>query len=550
MTQEALREIFINIQIFATIISVLLIFYVVFQKPSQLQKQLLLLVIFVSLSNVGYLIELMGTNFETCYVGCCIGYASKPYSLVAALCLLFEYTNFKVKKRYILSLTAVLVFISCLVFWQSDLYYPERYYDASKWGSPLYVSHGIFWYVYMIISFLIFICIASLTFYEFKNSKTKTAKQMAVLLFAVAFSACLGLILFISGLAANYDSTIAGMLVGSFVLTFLFARYRIFDLITEAKNKALDDSKDGIIVLDARMSLSFFNKTAQTIFPDLKNNLGRKEEGVIISQLEKMKEDNELIWANKNYYKLIVSDEIVGRRNLLVGRTFKFTEVTEHYNMQANLNAQVDKKTRDLRRFQREALASFADVIEARDGNTGQHVRNVSSICRAIANGLRVKPKFANTVTDDFVNTLVECAPLHDVGKIYISDTILLKPGKLTPEEFEIMKTHSEKGAEIIQESLGKLEEENYISIAKNIALYHHERFDGTGYPKKLKGEEIPLCARILAIADVYDALRSERTYKPPYDKEKAIGIIKEESGTHFDPEIVEAFVNATGELY
>ena len=142
------------------------------------------------------------------------------------------------------------------------------------------------------------------------------------------------------------------------------------------------------------------------------------------------------------------------------------------------------------------------------------------------------------------VRNIEYAALMHDIGKIVVSDRILRKPGKLTEQEFEQMKKHAEVGGEVVREVLSGITDEEYLSFASDIATYHHERWDGTGYPKGLKGEDIPLSARIMAIADVFDALVSERCYKEAMSPEEAFKVIKEESGSHFDPNLAEVFLN------
>ena len=144
---------------------------------------------------------------------------------------------------------------------------------------------------------------------------------------------------------------------------------------------------------------------------------------------------------------------------------------------------------------------------------------------------------------------MIRSAPLHDVGKISISDTVLNKPGKLNDEEYAIMKTHTTAGKKIIEDAIGTLEGESYLMEARNMAAYHHERWDGKGYPESLHGEAIPLSARIMAVADVFDALVSRRSYKEPFTFEKSMEIIKEGAGTQFDPKCVEAFIDSLSEI-
>ncbi len=163
--------------------------------------------------------------------------------------------------------------------------------------------------------------------------------------------------------------------------------------------------------------------------------------------------------------------------------------------------------------------------------------------------GLKKKGYYEKKLTDKFMMDVETSAPLHDVGKISISDTILNKPGKLTDEEFELMKTHTTAGKEIMEKVIDRVQGENYLKEARNMAAYHHEKWDGSGYPEGLYGEVIPLSARVMAVADVFDALSSKRVYKDAMPFEKAMSIIEEGSGTHFDPKCVEVFLESQKEV-
>lgn len=188
-------------------------------------------------------------------------------------------------------------------------------------------------------------------------------------------------------------------------------------------------------------------------------------------------------------------------------------------------------------------IVSMANLIENRDGETGEHVKRTGNLVQMITDALGKDSKYSSTIDARFKENMWKAAPLHDIGKIKIPDAILTKPGKLTDEEFDIMKKHAAEGGDIVEGTIGEIEEQDYLDMAHDVARYHHERWDGTGYPDGLKGEEIPLCARIMAVADVFDALVSERCYKKPMSVDRAYEIITEESGSHFDPEVVEAFV-------
>lgn len=195
------------------------------------------------------------------------------------------------------------------------------------------------------------------------------------------------------------------------------------------------------------------------------------------------------------------------------------------------------KTTRDV------AIISLSALAESRDNETGAHILRTQEYIRALASHLSQFDHHKALLTPTYIELLYKSAPLHDVGKVGIPDSILLKPGKLTNEEFEIMKGHPEIGAKALSMAEQQLGSNSFLQLAKEISLTHHEKWDGSGYPNQLSGEAIPLSGRLMAIADVYDALISERVYKKAFSHEKAKSIILEGNGTHFDPELVTAFV-------
>lgn len=189
--------------------------------------------------------------------------------------------------------------------------------------------------------------------------------------------------------------------------------------------------------------------------------------------------------------------------------------------------------------MQSHVIESLAGVIEARDTGTGEHVIRTKHYISLLAKECQKHSEFRDILTDKEIELIVDASPLHDIGKIAISDKVLLKPGKLTDEEFDEMKKHSAKGGEMIRTIFANLEDKEFLDTAYDIAVYHHEKWNGRGYPKGLKEEEIPISARLMAIADVYDALVSPRVYKDPMPPEKAMNIILSESGAHFDPKLI-----------
>ena len=202
----------------------------------------------------------------------------------------------------------------------------------------------------------------------------------------------------------------------------------------------------------------------------------------------------------------------------------------------------VEEKIRSLSEAQSATIFAMAKLAESRDEDTGGHLKRVREYCRLLAEALKGSPSYSPHITPELIDCIQHAAPLHDIGKVAIPDSILLKPGRLTLEEFEIMKTHSSIGAENMQVVYNNYPENAFVGMGIEIALYHHERWDGRGYPDGLVGVNIPLSARIMAIADVYDALRSDRCYRKGFIHEETMGIMREGDGSHFDPEIMKYF--------
>jgi len=195
------------------------------------------------------------------------------------------------------------------------------------------------------------------------------------------------------------------------------------------------------------------------------------------------------------------------------------------------------------------AIFSLAKLAESRDPETGHHLERVQHYSRTLASNLAYNSAYSDRIDPEFVRLIFLTSPLHDIGKVAIPDHVLRKPGKLTADEFDVMKTHAGMGAETLEAALKRYPDAEFLKVARDIAASHHERWDGKGYPSRLAGEEIPLCARIVAVADVYDALTSKRVYKEAMSHEAAVEIIARDSGSHFDPVIVETFLKIQDEF-
>ncbi|MEZ4599756.1 MAG: response regulator [Syntrophotaleaceae bacterium] len=214
-----------------------------------------------------------------------------------------------------------------------------------------------------------------------------------------------------------------------------------------------------------------------------------------------------------------------------------------------SLEQQVADQLQEINRSQLAMIFALAKLSHMRDDDTGLHLERVQGLCRLLARALAKRPGFEDIISDDFITIIYHASPLHDVGKVGIADSILLKQDRLTAEEFAIMKTHTVLGAATLETVFAEYPGNAFLRVGIDIAKYHHERWDGSGYPCGLKGEDIPLSARIMALVDVYEALRARRPYKEPLPHTEAKRIILESCGTSFDPEVVEAFCTVDQEF-
>jgi putative two-component system response regulator len=225
------------------------------------------------------------------------------------------------------------------------------------------------------------------------------------------------------------------------------------------------------------------------------------------------------------------------------GRLFS-TFVRDISQRKQQERAERDSATRDV------AIFALAKLAESRDPETGAHLERVQCFCKALAKQLQLMGAYADQIDAEFLSLLYSTSPLHDIGKVGIPDGILLKPGRLSDHEYELMKMHTTIGAETLDAALQRFPDTPFLVMARQIAATHHERFDGTGYPNRLKGDQIPLAGRIVAVADVFDALSSKRVYKEAFCHDVAKGLILKESGTHFDPAVVAAFEACEAEFH
>ncbi len=343
----------------------------------------------------------------------------------------------------------------------------------------------------------------------------------------------------------------------------LFTKLSLYDMNISLLNARGRSHANGYIVFDKKNRLTAYNAIALELFPELDeikidsvggDYLYTSLYELVYKPLFVLNRTSTDIFEihEKKYYGSVneicdtYSSKSKGYIVELLDATYSFKTKEIMETSSARLKQDVSASVKHIEEIRQSIVSGMASMIESRDRSTGGHIIRTSDVVGIFIEKLK---QVSYPVPDDFLHKVVIAAPMHDLGKIAVDDEVLKKQGKYTPEEFDKMKLHASEGARIVRKVLAGYDDQNLIDIAVNVAHYHHEKWNGNGYPDGLKEEEIPLEARIMALADVFDALVSKRCYKEAYSYDEAFGIIKESSGSHFDPALTEYFLQCRPEL-
>ncbi len=380
--------------------------------------------------------------------------------------------------------------------------------------------------------------------------KKRNVTRKNLIMFAVP--EVLSVVGFFSARSAGSTIEVFPLSVDIALIIYLFIAFRLslYDVMGNVLASVAENGRTGVAAFDIKYRFLGSNETAKEVFPGLPKLridsvvTGAEDEScrVMLRLVSDFAEDpskNEAVYENKDrFYRIMLSDLMDGKRKvgyclLMTDDTEnrKYIELLDNYNN--DLLKEVNIKTENLVNIHNRLIMGMATMVESRDNSTGGHIMRTSTVVKILTGEMK-KAHFPDR-PDSFYENLIKAAPMHDLGKVAVDDVILRKPGKFTEEEFAKMKMHAAEGARIIEKILDGTEDEEFREIASNVAHYHHERWDGSGYPEGLKGEEIPIEARIMAVADVYDALVSKRVYKERMSFEQADKIILEGMGKQFD---------------
>ena len=449
-----------------------------------------------------------------------------------------------------------------------DLFYKNVSFDV-RGGTPVFyreygVTHSAF-YVMVCLFFVSGIIAIVYSIAEKKQVPRAVVYLLLSLDVVCTFSYFLGKIV-----VKDMEIVPFGYVLALIVYLLIAYRVNLYDVSETVIDSVVHEWDIGYVSCDFKRRYLGSNETAKILCPELRDkavdeSLGYKpSERKIRHYLDSFardEKDNSFVFVyhpedgsedDEKYYNVNVGYLYDGNRKKGYLMTFtddtanrKYMQLIDDYN--ESLKTEVDEKTRHIVEMHDNLIMSLAIMVESRDNSTGGHIRRTSECVKILID--EIKKEGSLDLSDEFCNDMIKAAPMHDLGKIAVDDAILRKPGRFTPEEYDKMKKHAAEGARVIHEILLNTDDGSFKALAENVAHFHHERWDGSGYPEKLSGEDIPIEARIMAIADVYDALVSKRVYKEAFDFEKADNIIMDGMGSQFDPGLRTIYENARPRL-
>ncbi|MBO4682827.1 MAG: HD domain-containing protein [Bacilli bacterium] len=526
---------------------------------------LTIIAVLVPILNFGFLVMAKAQVVEEALIGLRITYLGGCYLIVAVMFLIFNICDIPVKPWFRVALLtfSTVVYASTLTIGYNNIFYVGLP-DIDIYEGATYITnrhygpmHTVF-YAMVIIYYLL--TVAAIIYCIVKK------KQVPItIIILIIVSVSIAVFGFFGGkifsnkleiLPATYN-------LGMIIYIIIASRLRLYDASDSVIDALVQKGDTGFISFDVKMRYLDSNITAKEMIPELHElKVDRLSTNEWINNnfpkwVEEYEKDNHndhfhFEKNNKTYlvrvsrlklgrffshgYQFLVSDDTANQQ---------YIKLIQNYNTQ--LEEEVVRKTRHIIDMQDKLVLGMATMVEGRDNSTGGHIKRTSDCIRIIVNEIQKEGDLK--LSDSFCQKLIKAAPMHDLGKITVDDHILRKPGKFTPEEYEEMKKHAPEGARIVSRILEGFDDQEFRDIAVNVAHYHHEKYNGMGYPDKLAGEEIPLEARIMALAYVYDALISKRVYKEKFSFEQANEIILSEMGKQFDPRLEKVYLNCRDQL-
>lgn len=537
----------------ASILAVIsFLLFLLYSDGKTINSYMMLFALLLLVTSGGFLAVSISSTLSEAVLANKISYLGGCFIPPVLITIVLNICHFKTHKllKYLLVTYSIIVYSLVLTTGYSNVYYTDvtliRYNGASVLKREYAPCHNLF----PILLFLNLAILVSIVVYTMKKKKDVSRKTIILLTF-------LGigmLTIFVAVRLINplFEGMPAAFVFVSFVLLYLNRRLSFYDIGTNIMNSLSDQTAYGYIIIDKTCHYLGSNQAAKKILPELEFCTADKliKNSSVLEALPCLSgavNDNG-VWdfeKNGRYYECRIEHTMYRKKH--IGYIIEIRDNTEKhdylelmFSYADELKTQVDEKTSHIKNIQNKIILAMADMVENRDNNTGGHVKRTSYVVSIFID--TIKQNQLMNMTDQFYDDVIRAAPMHDLGKIAVDDAILRKPSRLTDEEFEQIKTHAEKSAELVEGILRGVEEDHFVNTAVNIARYHHEKWNGKGYPLQISGDDIPLEARIMAVADVYDALVSKRCYKEPMNFEDANRVMLESMGSHFDPSMKEVY--------
>jgi len=525
----------------------------------------------VPISALGYFLSSIQRKMDGAVISQQIIYIGGIFLQLFIVFSIFNLCRINIPKVIRTSVFAVccLVYASVLTIGHADIFYKNVSFDVSDGKSALIREYG-----FMHTVFYILVCVflvAGIAAIVFSYIKKKDVPRRILLLLIIPDVVCvLTFFVWLKIFKNSVDLVPLGYVISEIVFLLIAYRVNLYDVSNTVIDSYVQEQKVGYISFDFKFRYLGSNDIAKELVPELKDAAVDEMFGYkpaqrkirhFLDEFKENTENNTFVHTvhdaegnadNDRIYNVNVNYLYDGNRRRGYIVTFiddtankKYIRLLDTYN--EKLQTEVAEKTKHIVEMHDNLIMSLAMMVESRDNSTGGHIKRTSEGVRILVDEIIKEGKLS--LSDEFCRDVIKAAPMHDLGKIAVDDAVLRKPGRFTDEEYEKMKHHAVEGAKVIHEILLNTDDESFKVVAENLAHYHHERWDGSGYPEGLKGEQIPIEARIMAIADVYDALVSKRVYKEAFDFEKADRIIMEGMGSQFDPALKVAYENARPRL-
>lgn len=537
----------------------------VFLRYKKVDTLFLLLELAVTMNCMGRFMISTADNLETAIWANKFLYIGGSYAPILFVCLLFKLSNIKFPKMIatVLALYSSVVLFFVMTAEKNKLYYKEMTLVKAEGGySYLDKTYGPMHALYT--GMMVFYAVIIILFLILGIKMHHKLTYRSIIGLSIAGFGIMVLYVVEKVLELKTSFLSVGYLVGMLYLIRYFDRLNMYDISANIISSVEQRGEYGYVVFDNKLRYISSNGHVKEIFPEIKDWLVDRVVPPCDSELYVQVVDyfmsmdwkdgkNKIVPAGEKYYEVSIRHLSNGKKQIgylieLVDRTIeqKYYNSIENYN--AVLEKEVAAQTKNILYIKDMMVLGMADMVESRDNNTGGHIKRTSAIVRVFSQKLMEYSQQLG-LDEKFLRQVEKAAPMHDLGKIAIDDNILRKPGKFTDEEYAEMKRHTTEGAKIVTSILQGVEDDEFVKIARNVALYHHEKYNGKGYPHGISGEDIPVEARIMALADVFDALVSVRCYKKAFTFDEAFDIIKKDLGEHFDPQLGRIFIECREDL-